>query len=234
MKLKIKKTTFLLMAAVAVLTAAAVMITYSLVLIIGSKMRAEERLGEWDDLMAQQSSQAISEPISAESADSDISTAVSAGSSSDVSAPEPTPAPTAKPDTGTIYKPTLLGKLTFFSLDDKQVVVVEGITKADLRGAAGHAPYSVQPGKTGNSIIFGHRDGVFIGFKDLKLGDTFKINTLSDEFTYRIVSMTIVPPEDPLIAKRYFTPMMTLVTCYPFRYTGHAPNRYVVVSELVP
>lgn len=230
MKKKTKKATVLLLAALAMLTAAAVMITYSLVLIIGSKIRAEERLSEWADLMGQLSSQAISGSVSAESSNPEVSQE----SSADVSVPDATPAPTAKPNPGNAYKPKLLGILTFYSLDDKQVVVVEGITKADLRGAAGHAPYSAQPGKTGNSIIFGHRDGVFIGFKNLKLGDTFTIKTVSDEFTYRIVSMTVVPPEDPLITRRYFTPMMTLVTCYPFRYTGHAPNRYVVVSELVP
>lgn len=227
---KIKKKTVLLVTALALLAAAAVMITYSLVLIVGAKMREAERMAEWTDLLNQQPSSSISEPVSAESAESE-GPASSADAASDPSLP---PAPTAKPKPGSTYKPDLLGVLTFATINSKQVVVVEGITTSDLRGAAGHAPYSTKPGGTGNCIIFGHRDGVFIGFKNLEIGDTFELKTVRDEFTYRIVSMTIVPPEDPLITRRYFEPMMTLVTCYPFRYVGHAPDRYVVIAELVP
>ncbi|MHB1454727.1 MAG: class D sortase [Saccharofermentanales bacterium] len=234
MKQKIKKKTVLLIAALALLTTAAVLITYSLVMIIGAKMREKERMGEWDAMLDQQSSSSVSDPSSTAGAESDDPSSSAASLSDPALTPVLTPAPTPKPQSGSSYKPVLLGVLTFFTIGNKEVVVVEGVTRSDLRGAAGHAPYSAKPGKTGNSIIFGHRDGVFIGFKNLKIGDTFKLKTLYDEFTYRIVSMTIVPPEDPLITKRYFEPMMTLVTCYPFRYVGNAPDRYVVVSELVP
>ena len=221
----------LLMATVTVFLIAVILIAYSLVMIIGANLRAREREDEWNALLNQQSDAVSAESDSPESTGSDTVSGPASEAPGATSAPA-TPSPATKPSGP--YKPTLLGQLTFHSLNNKKVVVVEGTTKADLRGAAGHAPYSAPPGRTGNSIIFGHRDGVFLGFKDLNLGDTFQIKTLKGTFTYRIISMTIVPPNDPLISKRYMTPVMTLVTCYPFRYTGNAPNRYVVVSELVP
>ncbi len=220
---KIRRKHVFLFAALALLTAAATLITYSLVLIIGSQIRSEEKLAEWDSYMAGISGSDLSEAVS----EDPVSVV-----SGDPTAPPASPTPTPKPSAP--YKPTMLGVLTFPSLDGKRVAVVEGTSKADLRGAAGHDPGTAPPGGAGNCIIYGHRDGVFICLKDIQVGDIFRIETVKGTFSYRVLSLTVVPRGDPYITKRYLTPVLTLVTCYPFRYTGHAPNRYVVVSEPIP
>jgi LPXTG-site transpeptidase (sortase) family protein len=43
----------------------------------------------------------------------------------------------------------------------------------------------------------------------------------------------IVNPEDVWVLDRTERPALTLITCYPFSYVGHAPQRFVVRAERV-
>lgn len=126
-----------------------------------------------------------------------------------------------------------LGIIVFNSLDGKRIPLVNGATPAALRYGAGHHPKSAQPGGKNNCLIFGHRDTVFKSLKYLSVGDTITIITKNGKFTYQIEQLKVVEPNDPIIFKTYTRPMLTLVTCYPFVYVGHAPQRYVVVASLI-
>ncbi len=45
--------------------------------------------------------------------------------------------------------------------------------------------------------------------------------------------MRVVSPDDISALAASKTPVLTLVTCYPFRFLGSAPNRLVVRARLV-
>jgi sortase (surface protein transpeptidase) len=43
----------------------------------------------------------------------------------------------------------------------------------------------------------------------------------------------IVGPDDVYVLDPTTKPTLTLVTCYPFEFIGHAPKRFIVQAELV-
>ncbi len=80
--------------------------------------------------------------------------------------------------------------------------------------------------------IAGHRDGFFRGLKDLTIGDRIELATLNGTNTYAVTKIEIVVPDDVSVLQPKGYPAVTLVTCYPFYYTGHAPKRYIVQASL--
>lgn len=125
----------------------------------------------------------------------------------------------------------VIGKLTIHRTN-KDIPLIEGTSKSDLKKGAGRYIESFLPGKNGNCIIFGHRDGVFSSLEDIKLDDVIVIQTLAGEFIYKIVDTKITEPSEEEIIKVYDEPVLTLVTCYPFGYIGSAPKRFIVTASL--
>ncbi|PYQ71420.1 MAG: hypothetical protein DMG04_21420, partial [Acidobacteria bacterium] len=52
-------------------------------------------------------------------------------------------------------------------------------------------------------------------------------------YQYRVTRTLIVKPEDVYVLDPTARPTLTLVTCYPFEFIGHAPKRFIVQAELV-
>jgi sortase A len=50
---------------------------------------------------------------------------------------------------------------------------------------------------------------------------------------YRVTGTKIVKPEDVYVLNPTGHPTLTLVTCYPFAFIGHAPKRFIVQAELI-
>ncbi len=111
------------------------------------------------------------------------------------------------------------------------VVVAEGSDAETLNLGPGHLRESAYPGSPGNSIIAGHRDGAFGQLRAARLGDVIELNDGNRPLRYRIVSIDIVDRHDRRLLAPSGRPILTLVTCYPFRYVGPAPERYVVRAE---
>lgn len=118
-----------------------------------------------------------------------------------------------------------------------EVPVLEGDDALTLNRGAGHIPGTAMPGQAGNIGVAGHRDGFFRGLKDVEAGDVIEIQRDADggEKTDRYVvrNVSIVLPSDTSLLKPTEDATLTLVTCYPFRYVGSAPQRYVVQATLV-
>lgn len=113
-----------------------------------------------------------------------------------------------------------------------EVPVFEGTDDLTLNRGVGRIAGTARVGQDGNFGIAGHRDGFFRGLKDVEVGDTIKLKTPSEEETYRVEKIQIVKPDDVNVLKDRGVPMLTLVTCYPFYFVGHAPKRYVVQASL--
>ena len=106
--------------------------------------------------------------------------------------------------------------------------VIEGDDDATLKRAAGHLPDTPLPWENGNTAIAGHRDGLFRPLKDIKVGDEIRFRSSRDEFRYRVVSTTIVQPDDISVLEPRGRASMTLITCFPFYYIGNAPKRFII------
>jgi sortase A len=111
--------------------------------------------------------------------------------------------------------------------------VLEGSDDGTLSRAAGHIEDTAFPGRRGNIGIAGHRDTVFRRLGRLHVGDALTLTTSDHVFHYRVSGTQIVAPEDVYVLDPTNRPVITLVTCYPFGFIGHAPRRFIVRADLV-
>ena len=108
------------------------------------------------------------------------------------------------------------------------VPVYNGTDDATLDRGVGRIIGTARLGDVGNLGIAGHRDGFFRGLKDIEVGDRIELKMVHGEVNYEVSSISIVDPSDISVLAPTEENTITLVTCYPFYYVGHAPKRFVV------
>ncbi len=111
------------------------------------------------------------------------------------------------------------------------VVVFEGSSDDVLGRGAGHLLESATLSGTGNVVLAGHRDTFFRPLRGIRAGDVIKVRTVSAERTYVVESTRVVDPSDVSVLDPTREPVLTLVTCYPFRFVGPAPERFIVRAK---
>lgn len=109
-----------------------------------------------------------------------------------------------------------------------EVAVFDGTDELVLNRGVGRIIGSARVGEPGNIGIAGHRDGFFRCLKDIRVGDTLTLTSLSATTTYAVDQIEIVTPADVHVLAPRSAPAVTLVTCYPFYYQGDAPQRFIV------
>jgi sortase A len=126
----------------------------------------------------------------------------------------------------------LVGRITISRLE-LSVIVMEGTGHRTLRRAAGHIPGTALPGQPGNIGISAHRDTFFRPLRHVLPDDLITLETASGKYRYRVLSTTIVKPDDLSVLAADGTEVLTLVTCYPFYFVGPAPSRFIVRAERI-
>jgi sortase A len=112
--------------------------------------------------------------------------------------------------------------------------VAEGDDDSTLGKAVGHLPDTPLPWQQKGNVAFAaHRDGLFRPLKDIRLNDEVRVVTAQGEFAYRVRKTQIVDPDDVSVIAPTPRPTLTLITCYPFSFIGHAPHRFIVQAERV-
>ena len=111
--------------------------------------------------------------------------------------------------------------------------IIEGTGEKELKRGVGHFVGSVLPGQDDNSVLAGHRDSVFSQLGKVVLGDLVVIRTKAGEFTYQVIKFRIVQADDRTVIVPTPSAILTLSTCYPFRFIGNAPKRYIVSAQLI-
>ncbi len=158
---------------------------------------------------------------------------------------------TAEPGTGSaprLAAPSqgaLLGRVEISRLN-LSAMVREGVDAKTLGVAVGHVPSTALPGQAGNFAIAAHRDTLFRGLKDIRKDDLVTFQSPAGTYTYQVLATEIVKPTEvsvlqpdgggliaPSADVKSPYKLLTMITCYPFRYIGSAPKRFIVEAKLV-
>ncbi len=110
--------------------------------------------------------------------------------------------------------------------------VVEGDDWESLKYGSGHLIASANPGERGNCVISAHNDiygEIFRDLSDLKVGDEIVVYTETQEYHYHVEQTRIVDPTEISVLSATSTPVITLISCYPYGIDSH---RIVVIGSL--
>jgi len=122
---------------------------------------------------------------------------------------------------GRLEIPRLRMSLPIFDSDDANSLAL----------SVGHIPGTSVIGSLGNAGIAGHRDTAFRPLRNIRTGDRIETHTGQDA-VYIVRTIRIVDPKDTSPLREASSPLLTLVTCYPFNYVGSAPRRFIIQAEM--
>jgi sortase A len=101
-------------------------------------------------------------------------------------------------------------------------------SELNLNRGAGLIPGMASPGEGGNLGVAAHRDGTFRPLENIQVGAAIEVRTAAFHYIYHVTSIAVVDRTDAGLLRHTDEPAITLVTCYPFRFVGPAPRRFVV------
>ena len=118
---------------------------------------------------------------------------------------------------------------------DIELIVLEGGSGRTLAFAPGHLSVSALPGEEGNSIIAGHRDTHFQFLQYMKHGESIMVEMVDGKnHLYQVTDIDVVDSRRGSILIDTDSPMLSLVTCYPFGAPdAGGPMRYVVTARMI-
>ncbi|MGD6819054.1 class D sortase [Metabacillus sp. 84] len=125
-----------------------------------------------------------------------------------------------------------MGELTIPKLH-AVLPIYHGTDEDELEKGVGHFAQSVLPGEKDNTVLSGHRDTVFRELGKVGEGDLLIIETSAGKFTYKVRRVRIVDEDDRTVIVPKPRATLTVSTCYPFNFIGSAPERYVLIANLV-
>lgn len=133
---------------------------------------------------------------------------------------------------GGVIDPSILGRIEIERLGIT-AIVAEGWDEATLKRAVGHITPTARPGAPGNCALAGHRDTFLRGLGGVRTDDVIRFVTPESTYTYRVEWTDVVEPRQVDVLDATDDRSLTLLTCYPFSYIGHAPQRFVVRASQV-
>jgi sortase A len=143
----------------------------------------------------------------------------------------PVLASTGPPTMASDADPLVLGRIEIPRIG-VSAIVREGDDDTTLAVAVGHVPGTARPGERGNMALAGHRDSFFRALRHIQVDDVIHVQGLGRGYEYRVDSTEVVKAEETRVLDPTGDTILTLVTCYPFGYLGHAPNRFIVHARL--
>jgi sortase A len=108
------------------------------------------------------------------------------------------------------------------------VLIRSSTTSIDLDKGAGWIPGTALPGDAGNVVLTGHRDTFFRDLRGVKRGDIVRLRTPFGPRSYTVTETSVVDPADTSVLRPTAKSTLTLITCFPFDFIGHAPKRFIV------
>ncbi len=150
--------------------------------------------------------------------------------------PIPMPTPEENPELTPTASPSQQEGDALFTLDilENKVFVAYGVEETTLKQSPGWLTTSALPGEDGMCVVYGHRNRNHLKvLENVEHGDSISV-TMGDGtvYTYTVSDITIYENTADLILPVMDGKTLVMVTCYPFRYSGHAPGKYLVSAVL--
>lgn len=152
--------------------------------------------------------------------------------------PSPTPllqpSPTVEAEATEKLSPKREGESLFtLRIHGESISVAPNVEEDTLEETPGWLTTSAMPGESGMCVVYGHRNRDHLKvLKHVEIGDPITaVIQDGSEYTYTVTDIQIHESTDTLHLPTIDGDSIVLVTCYPFRYTGHAPGKYVVVGK---
>lgn len=158
---------------------------------------------------------------------------------------EPVYTATPTPEHAYVYLPTAAPAVTAvpsvhagmaftLSILGKVVNVANNVDEDTLEKHPGWLPTSSKPGQDGVCVVYGHRNrNHLLILKEIEVGDEIEVVTSGGKvYTYVVEKTEILDTDTAMRIPTIDGKHMILMTCYPFYYTGHAPQKFVVTCVL--
>ena len=158
---------------------------------------------------------------------------------------EPYPSVTPTPEPAYVHMPTAApvnspvpsvpkGMAFTISLLGKTINIAKDVDEETLEKHPGWLPTSAEPGKDGVCVVYGHRNrNHLLILKEIEVGDEIDVITSGGKvYTYVVEKTEILDTDTAMRIPTIEGKHMILMTCYPFYYTGHAPQKFVVTCSL--
>lgn len=104
---------------------------------------------------------------------------------------------------------------------------MDPMRQARVAGAS-NADAAIGPAAVAEAAIAAHQDSHFQEPKRVAIGDLIELRTLGHTQSYRITGLSVVDPDAVHSLDDAGEPALTLVTCYPFDFSGSTPQRFIV------
>ena len=84
-------------------------------------------------------------------------------------------------------------------------------------------------------VVYGHRNRRHLRvLEKVELGDEITVSIEGDNgsvFHYIVTEINVADDLSEITIHSVEEPTLLLVTCYPFRYSGNAPQKYIVIAK---
>ena len=151
--------------------------------------------------------------------------------------PSPTPEATLQPTCPPAATPAPVqdGKaFLMLSILNDTISVAYGVEESTLKKTPGWLTTSVLPGDNGMCVVYGHRNRNHLKILEkVTVGDIITATKDGIAYTYAVSDVAIYESTSDWRLPTLDGSTLVLVTCHPFRYSGHAPGKYMVIARLV-
>lgn len=167
----------------------------------------------------------------------DIASPAQTPTAPDLSEPTPSPSISEVPAPTPAKEPSTHGAKGFvLRIGRSEIAIGEDVSEEALAQRPGWLPTSARPGEPGTCVLYGHRNRRhFRALEGVEYGQILVL-VLPDGscFSYIVTETEIQNSLSDLTISASDVPELVLVTCYPFHYTGNAPQKFVVRATLIP
>ena len=122
-------------------------------------------------------------------------------------------------------------EIALLMVSGKKIAIKRGIDETTLKKHVGWMETSAAPGETGVCVLMGHRDRDLKHMKNVKVGTALTLRTASEDFSYTVYAMEILDKDTPARIPATSSAELMIATCYPFYYSGSAPQQIVFYAR---
>ena len=131
-------------------------------------------------------------------------------------------------------QPATSSEFGYITVCGKTFPVKKGIDEKTLKHNIGWMESSARFGEDGICILMGHRDRQFRILRKIAKGDVIVLtDSDGNKFNYTVQSAKIVESDAALRFPAGDGKRLMLVTCYPFYWVGHAPQKFCIEGHII-